>query len=232
MNNLNVYSNSKILGGTYDNIRIFGSAEINGELIVSNMDVYGSTKFNFKSEIDALNVFGSCDFKAYVAVKNMDIKGTCSFDSQVKVDFLKVYGSVDFKENISHAKEVNIYGNVDVKLLEADKIVITGVIKCTEQLNCETVDISSISGSTIKEIVGTTINIKPKLNTKTIEPIHIEPIHIEIIDGDNIYLEYVHAKVVRGNKVVIGPHCNIDKVEYKETVSISSDSNVKQSSQV
>jgi hypothetical protein len=38
---------------------------------------------------------------------------------------------------------------------------------------------------------------------------------VRIIEGDDIYLENTHAKVVRGNNIEIGPGCEIKLVEYK-----------------
>lgn len=229
MNNINVFASSTISGGKYDNIRIFGSALINGDVTVTNMDVYGSTEFNGKSDIINLKVFGSCDFKAYTSVKEMDIKGSCTFDSDVKVDILKVYGSVDFKENISHAKEVSIYGDVDTKLLEADKISIKGYIRCTDQLNGESIEISTNSGSKINEIVGSNIHIKPDKKSFSRK---IKSIKVGVIEGDDIYLEYVNATTVRGNKIKIGPHCKITSIEYKDSLEVSNGSQVDQSNQL
>ena len=37
----------------------------------------------------------------------------------------------------------------------------------------------------------------------------------ETIEGDEIYLEYTKAKVIRGNNVTIGEGCEIELVEYK-----------------
>ena len=37
----------------------------------------------------------------------------------------------------------------------------------------------------------------------------------DIIEGDDIYLENTHAKVVRGNNITLGPGCEIAFVEYK-----------------
>ena len=37
----------------------------------------------------------------------------------------------------------------------------------------------------------------------------------DIIEGDDIYLENTHAKVVRGNNITLGSGCEIELVEYK-----------------
>ena len=54
----------------------------------------------------------------------------------------------------------------------------------------------------------------------------------EVIEGDEIYVEYTKAKVVRGNKVVIGPGCDIQSVEYREDFKALKDGNVKENKKI
>ena len=39
----------------------------------------------------------------------------------------------------------------------------------------------------------------------------------DIIEGDEIYLEYTKAKIIRGNNVELGPGCEIELIEYKNS---------------
>ena len=49
---------------------------------------------------------------------------------------------------------------------------------------------------------------------------------VDVIEGDNIYIEYTQAKIVRGNTIVIGPGCNIELVEYKNNYTKDKESTV------
>ncbi len=229
MNNLNIFANSTISGGTYDNIRVFGSASITGDVEVTKMDVYGSSVFKGTSKITKLKVYGSSSFKGETICQEMDIKGSSSFSSKVKVDILKVYGSVKFNEDIQDSKEVSIYGDVNVKSLEADKINIKGNISGCELLNGETIEITTNAGATINEIFGSKITIKPNLTSffqKT------KPVEVNLIEGDNILLENVIAKTVRGSHIKIGDKCEIETLEYRDTVEVSKDSKVNQTTKL
>jgi hypothetical protein len=42
----------------------------------------------------------------------------------------------------------------------------------------------------------------------------------ESVEGDNIYLEGTTTKVVRGNNVIIGKGCYVEKVEYSGEIKI------------
>ena len=47
-----------------------------------------------------------------------------------------------------------------------------------------------------------------------------------LIEGDKITLENTKCKIVRGHDIVIGPGCEIDKVEYTGKLTIDKDSTV------
>ncbi|HEX3028548.1 MAG TPA: hypothetical protein VHT34_04435 [Clostridia bacterium] len=49
----------------------------------------------------------------------------------------------------------------------------------------------------------------------------------DVIEGTDIYLENTKAKVVRLNKVKIDPDCNIDQVEFTDSIEVTTGSVVK-----
>jgi len=49
----------------------------------------------------------------------------------------------------------------------------------------------------------------------------------ETIEGDEIYLESTRAKTVRGKRVIIGPDCEIETVEYEEMLEVDESSQVE-----
>jgi len=239
-NNLTVFADATIQGGTYDNIKVFGSANVLGDVTAKSMKVFGAVEYKGKCHIDVLKLYGACEFEEYVEVKDLNIKGACEFNNDVKVDYLKIYGAVEFNKNVFRCKEVKIYGEATVSCLEADDIYINGHVTCTDQLNGEKIEITTHRGSKIKEMVGTNIIVKPEgrgffhpfkkvviINGKN--PIQTgKQVEIETIEGDDIYLENVIAKAVRGNKITIGHNCEIDLVEYHENCEIKDKKSVKE----
>ena len=55
-----------------------------------------------------------------------------------------------------------------------------------------------------------------------------ERLTTSVIEGDDIYLEATTAKIVRGNNVTIGSDCNIELVEYRNTITVAPDSKVNE----
>lgn len=240
-NNLTVFADATIHGGDYDKIKVFGSANVLGDLNAQSMNVFGSVEYKGKCKIDTLKLYGACEFEEYVEVKYLNIKGACEFNNDVKVDFLKVYGAVEFNKNVFRCKEVKIYGEATVSNLEADEIYINGLVECKEQLNGEKIEITTIHGSTIKEMVGTHILVKPQkkrmfplfknvivVSNNSLKHRENRKVEIETIEGDEIYLENVISKAVRGNNITIGPNCEIDLIEYHESCDIKDNDGVKE----
>jgi cytoskeletal protein CcmA (bactofilin family) len=50
----------------------------------------------------------------------------------------------------------------------------------------------------------------------------------ESLEADEISLEATVAKIVRGKRVIIGPECRIDRIEYAESLQIDPKSAVKE----
>jgi hypothetical protein len=58
-----------------------------------------------------------------------------------------------------------------------------------------------------------------------------EPIELtcqNLLEADEISLEATVAKIVRGKRVIIGPECRIDRIEYAESLQIDPKSAVKE----
>ena len=229
MNNINVFAASSITGGVYNKIRVFGAADINGDVTAESLSVYGAADFNGNCDIKDMSIKGACDFKGYVKAVNLDVKGACDFNGDVHIEFLKIYGAVSFKQKVSRATDIKIYGVVEVETLEADTIMVKGVLECKEQLNADFIEINSNSESEIKEIVGSKIIIQP--DKKMFKKLG-KPVVVDLVEGDEIELENVKAKVVRGNTVKIGKYCEIERVEYNDTLVVSNKSDVKESEKI
>ncbi|MCL0069946.1 hypothetical protein M1O56_05235 [Dehalococcoidia bacterium] len=48
----------------------------------------------------------------------------------------------------------------------------------------------------------------------------------ELIEGDEILLEWTRAKTVRGKQIVIGEGCEIERVEYSESLEVDESARV------
>ena len=56
----------------------------------------------------------------------------------------------------------------------------------------------------------------------------VNSINIDSVEGDNIVISYANVNTVSGDKVVIGPKCNVRRVEYRESIELSQDAKVEE----
>jgi cytoskeletal protein CcmA (bactofilin family) len=215
MSNLNVLASLTINGGTYDHVRVMGTLKVTDHLIAEKLSVYGSLKATGKCDIKNMTVNGAAKFESEVEADDLTVNGSCSFQESVKVRELKVRGAVKFLKKVHRASLIEILGAITTDTLEADTVIIKGALKCQEQLNADHIELSAQSHSTIKEMVGSKIHVKSE--KKLFSRNKPGDIQVEFIEGDEVILENVTAKLVRGNKVIIGPNCKIEKVEYHES---------------
>ncbi len=223
-NNLTMFADATINGGVYEKIKVFGEACVLGDINANEISVFGSCTFNGKCTINYVKLYGESKFCDFVDVNELNVKGACNFNEAVKVVRLKIYGATKFLKKVYRSEVVQFYGSVDVNVLEADNIYIKGCVNCLEQLNGEKITIILHNRSQIKEIVGTNINIKPGFKMFLRKKNNAL---IDTIEGDEIYLENVISKTVRGNKITIGPNCKIDLIEYRDKCDIYDKKNVK-----
>jgi cytoskeletal protein CcmA (bactofilin family) len=100
-------------------------------------------------------------------------------------------------------------------------------------LNAEEIDIKLRGCSFVDEIGGSNINVKRQSCYKSIfERMFMtvsgaqHNLKCNVVEGEDIYLEYTEAKVVRGKNVVIGPGCDIEKIEYSNSITLDDKSKV------
>ena len=151
-------------------------------------------------------------------------KNQINIDSNLIVKEFKITGEVEVKGNISIEK-ANIIGLLDVRgECNTENFNMKGTLKISGLLNAGNIDIETHSKCHVKEIGGEKIRIKRGTDTiikKAIKSLgvpkdfYLGQLITDSIEGDEIYLEYVKAKVVRGDNIEIGPGCEIDLIEYK-----------------
>jgi hypothetical protein len=119
---------------------------------------------------------------------------------------------------------------------KGENIHISGKLNCPGLLNAENIDMKMFgSTSEVGSIGGSSIRVTVERNhpevTRLISKLlgrhgHVGLTVKESIEGDDISLEKVTAKIVTGRTVAIGEGCHIDLVQYSETIEISPDAYV------
>lgn len=221
-------------GGHFDSAVINGKGTLKGDLLCNSfvcngagtvlgdvksekIKISGNTKIKGKIYATQLTVDGRGSFQSDVFFNNMTISGMSSIGGNVKGEELKVQG------------RFTVDGNCEVEKFKSEGQFTIGGL-----LSAENIEIHTHGECKAKEIGCQTIKVKQKTNffldlIKTVKSVKLV---VDVIEGDNISLENTKAQVVRGNHIIIGQNCEIDLVEYKDTLKIEGNGRVNKSVQL
>lgn len=228
---------------------IHGSVNASGGRY-NKVDVQGFGKIKGDVECEKLHCAGHLGIAGNVRGAAAKVEGNASISGNVELKTIEVYGQLDVDGNLSFSK-LRVDGNAKVDgHLTGEEVKVRGMLKtsgdCEAEvfsakgaftvgglLNAGRIEVYLHAGCEAKEIGGEYIEVK-KGGSSTLNKLlkHIfnsmTILSADTIEGDDIYLEYTRAKVVRGKNVTIGPGCEIELVESAEQFRLDPDSQVKQ----
>jgi cytoskeletal protein CcmA (bactofilin family) len=202
---IKIYGQGSSGGGKFRNVNIKGSGQINGDL-----------------ECKKYEVLGTGEIKGDLTAETVMVKGQFKFGGQINAVDIQIYGESCFQGDI-FADEASFQGSLESKGdLNAEICKIEGGFKIDGLLNVEIFELTMYWPCKVSEIGGTNITIKKdakfsflRLKNRITPHSNKGFLEVDTIEGDEIYLENTHAKVVRGKNITLGPNCQIDKVEYQ-----------------
>lgn len=239
--NLILTGNGTAAGGIYKKVKIIGEETINGDLDCIDLKLTGTcdVQGNIKAKTGKLT--GTADIKGNLEAEELTIVGTMNIDQDVSIKEFKIYGESKVKGNAS-VENANIFGFLEIRgECNTETFMAKGPFTIGGLLNAGNIDIEMHCKCRVKEIGGEMIRIRrgtDLLIKKIIKSFYLPKdfyhgqLDTESIEGDDIYIEYAKAKVVRGNHIEIGPGCEIDLIEYKNTFKQNENSIVGNSRKV
>jgi cytoskeletal protein CcmA (bactofilin family) len=200
-----------ISGGQYQDVTIAGAGAIPGDI-----------------ECRKLKISGTADCRGNVKAERVEVSGAATFGGDLEAAELSAGGTVEVRGNLrgGHTKAsgaLTVAGSVSVEHLElagavtvrgdaqAERFDGRGAFRIDGLLNASQIDVSLWGRSEVREIGGERISIRQGRGWSPFTEKHL---YAETIEGDDVRLEDVSAKVVRGGHVEIGPGCRIDLVEF------------------
>ena len=198
-------------------LKIFGSGDINGPVTCEG-DITVSGSGNLNGPVDCkgdVTISGSGDIWGTVTCRSLRVSGSANIDKSVEAHKLEMSGSGDIKGDVS-CEEAFITGSSSVSgLLNAENIVIELGDITIGEIGCTTL--------TVRDSSRSAPDIISKLFNKSEHKIFT----CRVIEGDDITLENTVSKTVRGRNVRIGKGCEIESVEYSETLTVDETAEVK-----
>lgn len=229
---ININGAGTATGGSVDEVKINGSGTITSDLDCASFFCNGTSDVRGNVKAERIKVNGTASFQGNVNAGKVKVYGTCDIEGNLTSGEVLVSGSCGIKGTVS-GESIEIQGSVSIAHdCEAESFRGLGSFSVDGLLNAGTIDIELYGKARAKEIGGEKITVKQgrrfgigKLIKSFFAGAH--ELHAGTIEGDEIYLEYTRAKVVRGKNVVIGEGCEIDEVEYTSDLKISQDAKVR-----
>lgn len=244
-------------GGYYNEVKLSGACKITGDIDCNFLRGSGACDVNGNVTSKQILLSGACDIRGSVKTEILKCSGACNVNGNLEAVEVSISGGSDIRGN-AKAKKLDISGGCDIEgSVSGEEVKLSGGIKIKEDCECENFNAKgsfSIGGllnaeemniviydnCSVKEIGGKNIDIRYTSHISasilnliktalTNSPANLKT---DTIEGDNIYLEHTTAKVVRGNKIIIGDSCNIDKIEYKDSLDVNGNSQIGSKTQI
>lgn len=234
--NIKISGSGSCGGGCYDRISISGSGSVNGDVKCNSISISGSGRIGGNVDCrDRISISGSGSIdgeiicgefhnsgsaksSGNITAKSFHVSGVFKSGGWINSDVIAISGIVKAEGDIT-GERVNIRGGISTeKLVSGDNVVIEFESGCS----CR---IGELGGGTIRVyrseklfrgLFGSLFNTNDSIGTA----------EIGSIEADDIDISHCNVKSIVGTKVVIGPGCRVERVEYTESLQIDESSKV------
>lgn len=226
--NLIINGTGSYPGGHYNKISIRGEGTIITDVESSAFNVYGTSEAGENVKTGSVKVFGEAEVKMNMEAQDTLVMGTMMVGGSAQLKKMKIFGLLEVGERLS-GDEANIKGSISVNGdVEYETFDSSGGFEIKGLLSADTIKVGLRFGeSRAEEIGGGKITVKKKSNTLLPFGKEVGSLRANVIEGDDIYLENTKADIVRGNKVKIGPGCQIGVVEYRNDFTYDPKATIK-----
>ena len=219
---LRISGTGEAKGGVYEEVVISGAGRISGDVEAQRFRVSGVGKFRGKVRGGSFGCSGSCTVEGDVDVKQLECSGSAHIRGSVTSEQLSTSGmiTVDGEVRSGEARttgSAHFGRNVEVGVFES-----RGSFSIAGKLRADDVRIALGGDSGAGEIEGKQITVVQYGGRKSWLAWFSGPgtLKTESLAGDEIYLEAVRATTVRGERVTVGPDCEIGTLEYRESLRV------------
>lgn len=202
--NLKLVGTTSASGGRFGNVKITGEASLTGDV-----------------ECRSLSCTGTADLRGSLTADTFKLTGECKVGGDMRSGRISAVGDIEIAGEL-HGDRVKLTGDVRVRGNgEAESIQVRGGLTVEGLLNAETIELRMLGPCRAKEIGGGAISVK-RSRTSVFKMFTRgnAVLQADLIEGDILELEHTRAAVVRGNRVTLGPGCEIGRVEYRGDLSV------------
>ena len=236
MNNnidMRISGSGNIPSGEYGKVTVSGIGHLTGRVRCESLSSSGSIKGKDIECKEGFTASGSSHFAGNIEAKTVKVSGSMHCEGNLIVhESFSSSGSTECGKS-ARCEHMTVSGSLNVNGdIEAEEFKIDGTVNCGGLLNAESIEIKFDRGMTIGSIGGGKIAILPEKALKAAKkliPFHTLSKGVSVntaIEGDEVTLEGVSCPRVTGRVITVGQGCNIDLVQYRESIKISPNATV------
>jgi len=241
---------TRLSGGAFRDVDVSGSAHIDGDIVCENFGASGSVKVAGGVSCDRFRASGSARVDGNVSAGELKASGATSIKGNVDAKALYASGSFKAEGGVTVEDEVRVSGSSsfggpirarDVRAtgslkagkgIECEVLTVMGAFDVEGLVNAGTAEIDMAGPSRIDEIGGERVTVRRRglLSVLGLQlPFGLGGfLTANSIEATSVSLESTRAKEVRGAEVVIGSGCEIDRVEYSQSLDVAEDAIVRE----
>lgn len=211
-----------------NNLKITGTTNSAGGFF-KDVKITGECQFVTDVNCEKFSLTGNSSVAGNLLMKQMKITGEVTLEGDLEGDSLRGQGQITAAS--IKVDKLHLTGNLDVNGdCEGETLQLSGALTVAGLLSAEHLEVSLYGPSKAKEVGGSKLIIKKSKAGKMLHLMKTMPkimFEAEVIEGDIIELISTKANVVRGDQVKIGANCEIEAVEYRNTLEIHKSATVK-----
>ena len=233
LNDARVAGDGTISAGVYGAITINGAGTVTGDVQCRELKMNGAGKCKGSVKADSIAVNGAGTFDGTVQAGEMQVNGSTDIHAGVGVGRLLVRGTCGLDGGLA-AHEVDVRGELRVGGdLTSESFTGEGRFVVNGLLNADVIDVKLHGRSSAREIGGERITLRvPEGFTSIFSMFSDRRLVADSIEADDLYLINTTAKVVRGARVTLGEGCEVELVEYTETLELVAGAQVREQRKV
>jgi len=231
LRDLKISGSSVLTGGAYRDVKVSGASKITSDITCETMSISGAITVDGHVDAKSCKVSGACKVKGSVRAAEIKISGGSSIQGSLEGERISLAGGIKVDGGIKSAL-LKLSGEISVgEDMECEEFYLQGAIKAQGAVNCEKCALKVAGRSEIGELVGAEIEVREGYKNSTGFLKNLfggsrGSLNVSLIEGDDIYLENTTCEMVRGDRVVLGPGCKIEKVEYREKLEVHKEAKV------
>ena len=208
-------------GGTFNEVRLEGIQRFSGAVKCVDFRSEGIFRAEDVECQQRLTIEGIGTMRSLQA-NIIDVEGVCQVKERLVCQLLKLEGYLRVGQT-----------------LKTKTAQLVGKFKFKETVEAEIVDLVFVEHSSFDVISATTVKIKRDLEGSygRKQPSFFANLKQRLmighlIEGEEVEIDYCKVKQVYGDRIKIGPYCQIDEIEYKESLEIHPTAVVKSAKQL